>query len=115
MPTPDEWEYACGAGAATVFRWGDTYPAGAPYPAVVGPHRLPNAFGLAIGADPYLDERTSDPEVLCGGDGGTMICGGAGQFMSWLTLATAYQDPYRAEVGEEYEGQSIIRAVIPVG
>ncbi|MGW1061035.1 hypothetical protein [Micromonospora rubida] len=21
--TPDEWEYACGAGATTLFRWGD--------------------------------------------------------------------------------------------
>lgn len=26
-PTPDEWEHACGAGAGTLFRWGDTYPA----------------------------------------------------------------------------------------
>ncbi|MCZ7459323.1 hypothetical protein [Streptomyces sp. WMMC940] len=26
MPTSDEWEQACGAGADTLFRWGDTCP-----------------------------------------------------------------------------------------
>jgi formylglycine-generating enzyme required for sulfatase activity len=33
LNTPEEWEYACGAGARTLFRWGednpdDGYPAG---------------------------------------------------------------------------------------
>jgi hypothetical protein len=29
--------------------------------------------------------------VVCGGDGGGTICGGAGAFVSWLTIATAYR------------------------
>src|ERR1051326_3062447 len=30
--TPDEWEWACAAGASTLFRWGDTTPEhGYPY------------------------------------------------------------------------------------
>lgn len=31
MPSSDEWEHACGAGADTLFRWGDTCPPG-PHP-----------------------------------------------------------------------------------
>jgi hypothetical protein len=27
LPTCDEWEHACGAGASTLFRWGDDSPA----------------------------------------------------------------------------------------
>lgn len=91
--TPDEWEHACGAGATTLFRWGDACPPGTvPRPAGTGPHREPNAFGLEIGQDPYRAERTADPTVVCGRDGGGTIHGGAGWFLSWLTLATAYRD-----------------------
>jgi len=31
LPTSDEWEYSCGAAAATLFRWGDDDPDGQPY------------------------------------------------------------------------------------
>ncbi len=80
--TPDEWEHACGAGATTLFRWGDACPPGTvPRPAGTGPHREPNAWGLEIGQDPYRAERTADPTVICGGDGGGMIHGGAGWFL----------------------------------
>jgi hypothetical protein len=118
FPTPDEWEYACGSGAATLFRWGDHAPCDR-YPIDIGPagakrrrhqalsegrlpgppegfaadwnqHRCPNAFGLLIAADPYKIELTSEVGVTRGGDGGTLICGGAGFFMAWLSLATAY-------------------------
>ena len=54
--------------------------------------REPNIFGLIIGHDPYRDERTSDPNAIRGGDGGRMVCGGASEFVEWLTIATAYRD-----------------------
>jgi hypothetical protein len=105
--TPDEWEHACGAGAATLFRWGDACPAGTdPWSADTGPHREPNAFGLDIAQDPYLAERTADPAVVCGGDGGTAIHGGAEGFVSWLTIATAYRNTEFGEFMREDDGQS---------
>lgn len=93
--TPDEWEYACGAGARTLFRWGDdtpdeAYPSGQP----AGPHQQPNLWGLMIGRDPYRPEWTAEPTIACGGDGGASACGGIGFFLGWLTLATAYRDKY---------------------
>jgi hypothetical protein len=74
--TPDEWEHACGAGVTTLFRWGDGCPVDTdPWSARTGPHRVPNAFGLNIAQDPYDPEWTADPSVVCGGDGGSMVCG----------------------------------------
>ncbi|MEV6302185.1 hypothetical protein AB0M02_22405 [Actinoplanes sp. NPDC051861] len=96
-PTPDEWEFACGAGATTLFHWGDDYPDGEPY-GDVPLLAQPNRFGLHIADDPYRAEFTTDPQVLCGGDGGSAVCGGYGSFLSWLTLATAYRDTSLPEV-----------------
>lgn len=91
--TPDEWEWACGAGATTLFRWGDHHPAdGYPFDHRTGPHREENRWGLAIGQDPYRHEATTERTVVCGGDGGGATCGGSGFFLGWLTLATAYRD-----------------------
>ena len=118
FPTSDEWEYVCGAGASTLFRWGDHVPCDR-YPLDVSPeeaawrrewvlscgkleypaegftsdwnfHLRPNAFGVFIASDPYKFELTAEPEVTRGGDGGSTICGGAGFYVAWLTLATAY-------------------------
>ncbi|MFF3855548.1 hypothetical protein [Micromonospora sp. NPDC002575] len=91
--TPDEWEWACGAGAATLFRWGDRSPDdGYPCDHRTGPHREANLWGLAIGQDPYRHEVTTERTIVCGGDGGSATCGGSGFFLGWLTLATAYRD-----------------------
>ncbi|MFC0437815.1 hypothetical protein [Kutzneria buriramensis] len=91
--SPDEWEYACGAGATTLFRWGDDCRGDrSPYDDPDGVQHKPNLWGLRIGQDSYRHEWTSEPTIVCGGDGGGTECGGAGAFLAWLTLATAYRD-----------------------
>lgn len=111
--TPDEWEHACGAGAATLFRWGDDCPADTlPDASTSGPQREPNRFGLDIAQDPYRAERTADPSVVCGGDGGGMICGGPGAFVSWVTIATAYRDPSAATL--DSNARIYLRPPIPL-
>ncbi|GGN31787.1 hypothetical protein FHR83_005678 [Actinoplanes campanulatus] len=114
--TPDEWEHACGAGATTLFRWGDANPESDPWSARTGPHRGPNLFGLNIGQDPYREERTAIRDVLCGGDGGTAVCGGSGSFLPWLTIATAFRDDdHAAEVASDDDyGTMRLRPAIPL-
>ncbi|XVU21002.1 SUMF1/EgtB/PvdO family nonheme iron enzyme [Actinoplanes sp. CA-054009] len=117
LPTPEEWEHACGAGASTLWRWGDTCPLDDDPYAVRTVQYEPHPFGLRIGQDPYRDERTADPGVVCGGDGGSMVCGGAGAFVSWLALATSYRDPnHCAAVRDNTYGpdEMLIRPVIPL-
>jgi hypothetical protein len=64
---PDYWEHACGAGAMTLFRWGDDCPTDC-YPTQRrdGLHRLANAFGLVIGHGPLPAEvhRRSSGRLL---------------------------------------------------
>jgi hypothetical protein len=116
LSTPDEWEYACGAGVETLFRWGDDTPeSGYPYDHRTGPHREANLWGLAIGQDPYRHEWTSTRTIVCGGDGGGATCGGTGFFVGWVTIATAYRDPeFRAWLNSEdgYVDELLVRPVI---
>lgn len=98
MPTPDEWEHACGAGAETLFRWGDECPLDRiSYEDVTGPQTEPNAFGLRIAYDTYRAEVTSDTSSVHGGDGGESVCGGYGVLLSWLPLATSHRNPAMAD------------------
>ena len=122
--TCDEWEHACGAGATTLFRWGDDSPSDF-YPtdtcaedralktawALSGGklayetppprwdlHEQPNLFGLRIAKNPYELEVVADGPQVLGGDGGCNICGGAGFFLGWLPLASAFRNPYDSPI-----------------
>jgi formylglycine-generating enzyme required for sulfatase activity len=144
FPTSDEWEYTCGAGAATLFRWGDHAPCDR-YP-VVSPaaakrrrrrvlsggkskhpregfppdwdlHRRPNAFGLLIAPDPYKFELVAEPGITRGGDGGHSMCGGMVFFLGWLSLATAYfqKEACKRDAKEPIQpGFTIGRRVLPL-
>ncbi|WP_405391275.1 hypothetical protein OG596_27510 [Streptomyces sp. NBC_01102] len=109
LPDPDAWEHACGAGATTLFRWGNHCPPGAPYGTEgTGPHHAPNAFGLHIAYDVYdTPEMTSDPGSVYGGDGGEAVCGGYGTFLEWLPLATANHNPSMADFLDGPEGEDM--------
>jgi hypothetical protein len=121
LATCDEWEHACGAGADTLFRWGDDSPSDY-YPddtcaedrelkraSTLSLRRLryetpppgwdlhdrPNLFGLRIASNPYRMDLVSEDPWMLGGNGGSYICGGNGFFLGWLPLATAFRDSYR--------------------
>ncbi|MFE2315892.1 hypothetical protein ACFXC8_22610 [Streptomyces sp. NPDC059441] len=98
MPSSDEWEHACGAGADTLFRWGNDCPLDRiPYGDRTGPQNQLNAFGLHIAYDTYRTELTSDVAAVHGGDGGESVCGGYGHMLAWLPLATANRNPSMVE------------------
>ncbi|MFF8837544.1 hypothetical protein [Streptomyces sp. NPDC015130] len=108
MPSSDEWEHACGAGATTLFRWGDDCPLDhIPYGDSHGPQNQPNAFGLHIAYDTYRTELTSDATAVHGGDGGESVCGGYGNLLGWLPLATANRNPFMAEFVYGPDGEDL--------
>lgn len=118
IPTEDEWEYICGGGKRTLFRWGDSFDfamklkhfesveeENMPYPL-----ELPNQFGLVIGYDPYKYEVVDSTVFLKGGDGGASICGGLGILIGYLPVSTyfrpreAFDDEldYKSDIGGDY-------------
>ncbi|MFI9251300.1 hypothetical protein [Streptomyces sp. NPDC053069] len=108
MPSSDEWEHACGAGADTLFRWGNDCPLDRiPYGDHTGPQQQLNAFGLRIAYDTYRAELTSDVTAVHGGDGGESVCGGYGRMLAWLPLATANRNPSMAEFVYGPDGEDL--------
>ncbi|WP_046501223.1 hypothetical protein [Streptomyces odonnellii] len=108
LPSSDEWEHSCGAGATTLFRWGDDCPMDRiPYGDTDGPQNQPNAFGLRIAYDTYRTELTSDVTAVHGGDGGESVCGGYGHLLAWLPLATAGRNPSMAEFVYGPDGEEL--------
>jgi hypothetical protein len=103
FPTSDEWEYACGAGAHTLFRWGDHVPCDWPwldserrygdspggFPYGWDLTGEPNAFGIIIGLNSYKNELVTESGMMRGGDGGYSCCGGAADFITWMRYSTA--------------------------
>jgi hypothetical protein len=83
LPTSDEWEQACAAGARTLFWWGEGGP---PEPGTR------NGFGLVIALNSYTYEACDPPGIWRGGDGGVASHGGDGDLAVWITLAPAWQD-----------------------
>ncbi|MEU4181176.1 hypothetical protein [Streptomyces sp. NPDC026589] len=120
MPSSDEWEHACGAGADTLFRWGNDFAFGSiPYGDDTGPHQQLSGFGLRIAYDTYSTELTSDVTAAHGGDGGESVCGGYGWVLAWLPLATANRNPSMAEFAYGPDGEGLCedfstRPVLPL-
>ena len=112
LPGSDEWEYACGAEARTLFRWGNHTPQSRPqsvYPMSTdqrqrawGLHLKPNAFGLCIGNNAYQWEFCREPEYMRGGDGGSFESAGIGTFAEWLVFATSYCCVYQTHQESAY-------------
>ncbi len=114
FPSSDEWEYLCGGGSITLYRWGDHAPldrdpneffsevhrtdadddrAPSAFSSGWREHMYPNSLGLSIARNPYFFELVAEPNTTRGGDGGSAICSGAGRILAWLTLATSYFEP----------------------
>ena len=82
LPTSDEWEYFCAAGARTLFRWGNDCPVSNSYDDKdFTLHKLPNAFGVTMNSSTYDSELCQGPKLL-GGDGGGSVCGGIGNLIT---------------------------------
>jgi hypothetical protein len=116
LPTNDEWENAVRAGATAMFRWGDAWPDGEPYPGrtTFTAHTLPTRLGLAMLHNPYQVEVVAETDWVRGGDGGVALCGGRPAPEAWYSFALAFQLPrawWEDCVVETYETAHARRAL----
>ncbi|MCU7337464.1 SUMF1/EgtB/PvdO family nonheme iron enzyme [Escherichia albertii] len=98
LPGEDEWEYLCGGGSRTLWRWGNSFDYKMKIPFITSEEpttwdiEWPNQFGLKIAFNPYLQEIINDKDTLLkGGDGGCNLCGGANIALGFLPVATYYK------------------------
>ncbi len=98
LPGEDEWEYLCGGGSRTLWRWGNSFNYKMKIPFITSEEpttwdiEWPNQFGLKIAFNPYLQEIINDKDTLLkGGDGGCNLCGGANIALRFLPVATYYK------------------------
>lgn len=97
LPTENEWEYLCGGGSRTLFRWGDSFDydmrlrhfEAAQPDKTLYDLELPNQFGLEIAYDPYKYELVDGAPHFKGGGN---LCGGLDMTMGYLPVATYYRD-----------------------
>ncbi|CAD6107342.1 hypothetical protein VSP53_21915 [Escherichia coli] len=117
LPSEDEWEYLCGGGSRTLWRWGNNFDYQMKIPFITSEEpttwdiEWPNQFGLQIAFDPYLQEIINDKDILLkGGDGGCNLCGGANVVLGFLPVATYYKGynkhtdelEYMDDIGDNY-------------
>ena len=102
LATEDEWEYICGGGMRTLFRWSDTlqgvlkeiYRRGAADDTEESPIlEQPNPWGLFIAYDSYKNEIIDDLSYTKGGDGGGSLCGGDGAIYVLPCYTAFYRYP----------------------
>lgn len=100
VPTEDEWEYLCGGGARSLFRWGDLTENEFEAIYSVGTQNesdllyKPNMFGLHIAYNTYQYEIVNSECLVKGGDGGCHICGGDGGFYVAPVFSSFYAASY---------------------
>lgn len=93
--TANEWEYICGSGTNTLFRWGNECPADH-YPEnnYFKLHSIPNLFGLWIASSTKKPELVSDgPMALSGGFDSSVSQDYDAPLLAWLSLATSWREP----------------------
>lgn len=104
IPDEDEYEYLCGGGSRTLFRWGNMMKDELATRFRIPPEQqdidvsdgnyLPgsNFFGVSINFDPYKQEVVDSAVIVKGGDGGCAICGGSSYLVGFMSFATYFRE-----------------------
>ena len=105
IPTEDEYEYLCGAGIKSLFKFGHKFESNMKLAHYDSENTLeePNMFGLHIAYDPYYWELVLDDRpLLKGGDGGRALCGDCGLILGYLSTSPYYRSFYTKYIRTEF-------------